>query len=150
MSRNAIDYSETGTASPRIGGWADGTTITFDKTKAGGSTAVGKAASLVTGTQDTYKLAADGEIIVGRIEEVEFDGAMSVRHSGFMELPADAGAVPARGSKVVGALSGGNPGYVRAAAAPSGAYVQATATDSARGRGVVWNNAVAAAVVVKL
>lgn len=90
----------------------DAVTITFDASLAGHSAAVGMAASL--SADQTVKLAADGDAIIGRVHAVESDGFATIQTDGFIDFPAGDGVTVTLGSKIVGALGAASaPGYIR-------------------------------------
>lgn len=129
----------------------DGVTIVFDPTQPNNAAAtmIGKAVSL--SANDTVQLAADGDAIYGKLLKVEPDGAFcTVQRWGMVTLPAGTGAVLTLGRTVVGALLVAARGYIRQTVAPGATYVQAEATEAARGRGTIVNNADTTAVVVDL
>jgi hypothetical protein len=103
---------------------ADGVTITYDATKAGGSTAVGLAVTL--SGDSTVALCADGDAIEGKVILVESDGKVNVQDDGYMTLPGGVSATLTRGSKIVGALGASSAkGYIRTAAASSAELLKA-------------------------
>lgn len=85
--------------------------IVYDEKQPGGSVAVGKAVK-ATG-QRTVGLTTDGSDVVGKIIKVEDDGFATIQEEGGTTLPGGTGATLTPGSKIVGALNGGNPGFVR-------------------------------------
>lgn len=105
---------------------ADGTTIIADKTQNGGSAQTGKAVTLA-GSPGVIALTTDGAFVLGVIESVEADGRVVVLTGDYIQVPA--AAAMTAGQRIVGALSGGNRGYVRA-------MVAATLADVANARGV--------------
>jgi hypothetical protein len=108
---------------------ADGVTILYDVTQAGGSAQVGKAVMMAAGgVNGVVALTADGAFVVGVLEKVEPDLKCTILTGDYIQVPA--AAAMANGQRIVGALSGGNRGYVRAA-------VAATLADVANQRGVV-------------
>lgn len=140
MSRDDIGYDQVLAQGKYVPGVIDASTITWSALAERGSTVVDRAVALVVGTNDAFKLAADGEQIAGRLERVEADGKCSVQVGGFMELPA--GGTLARRASVVGAVVGGTAGGIRVKAATP------DTGEAEPGRGVVWNNAVALKTVV--
>ena len=120
----------------------DNSTITYDKTKAGGSAAVGKA--LKFSADDTVALTTDGSEVVGELLLVEADGFCTVRERGPVKLPGGASAALTLGKKIVGAVDGdGNGGYIREVAT-------GTAAELGKARGYIANNDDTTAVVVEL
>jgi hypothetical protein len=118
---------------------SDNSTILYDRTKISGSAQVGLAVSL--SGDDTVQLASDGEAIEGKLLEVFPDNTCTVQTAGYPRLPAGASAAVNIGRKIVGALGPSNAkGYVRAAAAATGAHVQGTLQDALNGRGAIINN----------
>lgn len=109
---------------------ADGVTITYDATKNGGSAAVGKAVKISASA--TVALTTDASQVAGKLIHVDPDGKCTVQFEGFMGLPGGTAATLTPGSKVVGALNGGNPGYIRSVAA-------ATLAEVAVARGCIWD-----------
>lgn len=89
----------------------DNTTITFDRTKVGGSDQVGLAVTIVSGQA---ALAGDGEGVEGKLILVEPDGKANVQVGGYMSLPAGEGAALTSMKKVVGDLGPSSAkGYIR-------------------------------------
>lgn len=111
---------------------ADGSTIIYDSTKAGGSAAVGLAVQ-ATGN-NTAALTTDASEVIGRLERVEADGMCVVQIHGGCELPAGASATVTAGTKIVGALGASSaPGYIRNVAggtAAEGAVARHTILDA--------------------
>lgn len=97
--------------------------IVYDVTQRGGSTAVGKAVKMVAAGQ--VGLTTDGSDVVGEIIKVEWDGFCTVQTRGVVNLPS-AGTITA-GTKIVGSTT---TGTVRS-------VVAATLADVAAGRGRV-------------
>lgn len=117
---------------------ADGSTIVYSATTKFGGSMAGLAVGLVSGTADTVELVADGQAVLGRLDHIEGDGFCTVQIEGQAYLPAGDSQTLTRGAKIVGALGTSSAkGYIRNAAVPGGAYAQATATDSSRGRHTV-------------
>lgn len=119
----------------------DNSTITYDKTKAGGSAQVGLAVTL--SADDTVALAADGDAVLGELLLVEADNFCTVRENGPVKLPAGTGASLTLGKKIVGALLSSAKGYIREVAT-------GTAAELGKARGYITNNDDTAAVVVEL
>jgi hypothetical protein len=127
----------------------DNSTILYDKTKAGGSLAVGLAVKI--SADKTVALVEDGDPIEGKILEVYADNTATVQHGGFCDLPAGASAAVTLGQKIVGALGAANAkGYVRAVAAAAGAFAQATVQDALNGRGSIVDNDDTTKLIVRL
>lgn len=94
---------------------ADNSTIVYDQTKDGGSTAVGLAVTL--SAAKTVALCADGDAVIGRLDTVEYDGSCRVQIGGGTTLPGGASATLTLGAKIVGALGASSAkGYIRSAA----------------------------------
>lgn len=99
----------------------DASTITFSTTANRGSAVVDRAVAL--SGAGIIKLAADGERVIGRLERVEPDGVATVQDGGHTTLPGGTSATLTNGTAFVGALNGGNPGYIRSVAAATLAEV---------------------------
>ena len=107
---------------------ADGVTIVYDKTKAGGSAAYGLAATI--SGNGTVALTADGEKVIGKVGVCESDGKVTI-HKGFQELPAGDGATVTAGFPIVGDLGPSSAkGYIRN-------IVKATLADVVEGIGTM-------------
>lgn len=120
----------------------DNSTITYDKTKYGGSAQVGKAFKF--SSDDTIALTTDGSFVGGVIESVEADGFATTRERGPVKLPGGASASLTLGKKIVGAVDGSsNGGFIREVAT-------GTAAELGLARGYISNNDDTAAVVVDL
>lgn len=119
---------------------ADGVSITYTATVAGGSSQVGLAVTLVGGV---LELAADGEAIVGKLLKVEKDLTCNVQISGMMTLPGGTGATLTQGARIVGDLLVAAEGYIQAAAS-------GTAAHHVVSRGFIVDASDTAAVVVYL
>src|SRR5262245_49033885 len=87
--------------------FADNSTITV----ANAATVVGRAVAM--SADDTVKLAADAEPIIGKLLKVEPDLGCTVQVRGFCELPGGTGATLTRGRRAIGAALAGAPGYIR-------------------------------------
>lgn len=125
-------------------------TIIFDATKAGGSAQVGLAVTLVSNAGE-IDLTSDGETVLGKLIKVEADGRCTVQVEGGMTLPAGASATVDAGTKIVGALGAASAkGYIRSIAATASTFAQATATETQRGRGMIFDSSVTTAVQVYL
>lgn len=92
---------------------ADGSTITFDSTLAGGSAEVGRAVKL--STDDVVALVGDGEKVKGKLLLVEPDLRCNVQVEGFCLLPAGDSATLTIGGTIVGATRSSVGGYIKAA-----------------------------------
>lgn len=123
---------------------ADGVTITFDRTLAGGAatTMLNKALSL--SADGTVQLASDGEAIVGKLlGPVEADLRCTVQTGGYCTLPGGSGATLTRGNKIVGALGAASAkGFIRIPAA--------SAAEAILAKGQIITNADTANVEVNL
>lgn len=120
--RNDVDFTDI--EPTRLTFKADGVTIVYDKTKTGGSAAVGLACRLMPGTAKTVETVGDAEHVLGQIEQVFADSKVSVRVEGVLVLPGGASATLTPGSKIVGALGAASAeGYVRSVAAATLAEV---------------------------
>lgn len=137
--RNNIRYK--GKNVKRDNFWADGVTITFERTEARGTSKRDLAVKL-SGNQ-TVALVGDGEIVLGQLQEVEPDGLCVVQVGGPVELPAGTGATLTPGNRVVGALLVAAKGYIKDA-------TTGTAAAAAAGRGIVYDATTATAIVVDL
>lgn len=125
-------------------------TIIFDGTKAGGSTQVGLAVTLVSNTGE-IDLTSDGDRVLGKLIKVEADGRCTVQVTGGMTLPAGASATVDAGTKIVGALGASSAkGYIRSMTATTGSYVQGTATEAQKATGLIFDSSVTTAVQVWL
>jgi hypothetical protein len=112
-------------------------TIVYDATKPAGSAQVGLAVTMSTAASE-IDLAADGDVVLGKLIRVEHDGWCTVQIAGGVTLPGGNGATLTQGLRVVGALgAAGALGFVRSAAPAGGAYSQAAAGDNAKGRGMI-------------
>jgi hypothetical protein len=123
---------------------ADNSTIVYDSTKVGGSVAVGLACTV--SADSTVALCQDGDLVLGVVETVEpqgVDAKVTVRVTGAVTLAGGTAATLTLGSKIVGALNGGNRGYIRA-------NNTATAAENAKARGIILDASTASAVKVWL
>lgn len=118
----------------------DGATITYDATKAGGSTQVGLAVNL--SGNGTVQLAGDGETVIGKLIKVESDGVATVQIGGGMTLPGGTGATLTVGTKIMGDLLVAAKGYVQT--------ITADAAGAVVGRGTIVDSSVSTAVEVYL
>lgn len=108
--------------------YAYDSSIVYDATKPDGSASAGLAVTMTAA--QTVGLAADAQGVVGRLTLVENDGKCSVQTEGYCKLPGGTSATLTVGSKIVGALNGGNKGYIRSMAPATLAEVAAaTATE---------------------
>lgn len=120
----------------------DASTITYSATAVNGSAQVGKAVNL--SADKTVQLVGDGELVLGKLIAVEPDGIAVVQTGGYMTLPGGDGATLTLGEKIVGDLGAANAeGYIRAVAT-------GTAAELGHARGIIMDNDVTTAVVVKL
>src|SRR5438552_2773100 len=120
--RRTVDFTDIGRRAASY--FYDGVTITYDRTKAGGSNVVGKAVTLAS--NNTVALAADGDQIEGTLELVEADGVCTVKYEGYSIVPGGAAATLTDGHKFVGAIGAGgagDKGYIRVAASAGDALV---------------------------
>lgn len=127
----------------------DNSTITFDKTKIGGSASVPQTGALgylavTLSADDTVALAADGDAILGALELVEGDNFATVITEG-EDIPLRGGtsATLTLGATIVGALLSAAKGYIRSAAS-------GTAAELVKARGQILNNDDTSKVIVKL
>lgn len=126
---------------------ADGADIVYSASAAHGSAVVGRAVML--SGAGIVRLAGAGDLVLGKLIQVEPDGYCLVQVGGVTDLPAgDNGA--AVNNQIVGDTLSAARGYIRSVATPGGAYAQAAATDAARGRHVVLDAAVSTAIEVLL
>jgi hypothetical protein len=125
----------------------DGSTIVYDKTKPGGSAAVGLAASI--SSDHTAQLTNDGDVVLGKVVAVEADGKCTIQFEGVMALPAGNAITVVSGKKVVGALGAASArGYIRNPVAIGGTFAQGAATDNGNGRGLVLDASTQTACLV--
>lgn len=87
--------------------FADNSTITL----ANAATVVGRAVAI--SADDTVKLAADADPVFGKLLKVEADLGCTVQVRGFCTLGGGTAATLTRGRRAIGALNGGNPGFIR-------------------------------------
>lgn len=146
--RKAVDFEGIGGRYESL--LADGSTIVFDVTKAGGSAAVGLAVKL--SGNSTVALCVDGDRVHGKLVNVESDGVCNVQTGGDTTLPAGNGATVTAGFGFVGALGAASaPGYIRQAAATGAAYAEGAADDTQAARGnVIIDASTATAVKVRI
>lgn len=145
--RFAVDYSDLGieTATAKI----DGSTITYDATKPGGSAAVGLAVKFTS--NDTLALVVDGDDVDGKLLQVFADGMATFQYGGLCTLPAGASASVGLRKKIVGAIGASSAkGYIREVVAAGSSYSQSEQAEHIKARHSIWNNADTAAVVVRL
>lgn len=122
---------------------ADGVTITFDRTLAGGAatTMLNKAVSL--SADGTVQLASDAEAVIGKLLLVEADLRCTVQTGGITTFPGGNAAALTRGGKIIGALGAASAkGYIRVAAASAAELILA--------RGQILTNGDTANVEVNL
>jgi hypothetical protein len=102
--RNIVGFEETGLPDD-LTFKIDNSTITYDATAANGAatTMIGKAVTM--SADDTVALAADADVVIGKLISVEADLKCSVRVHGYVTLPGGNGATLTRGLKIVGALN---------------------------------------------
>jgi hypothetical protein len=111
VPRNTTDYTDINPKT-QLPFTIDNSTITYDKTKVGGSTQV-KRAVKISG-DGIVACVADAEGIDGQLILVEADGKCTVRTTGSFKFPAGTGATFTAGRGVVGALGASSaPGFVR-------------------------------------
>ena len=128
----------------------DNSTITFDKTKLGGSASCPQSGAygllaVKLSTDDTIALAEDGDAILGGLELVEGDNFATVVVSG-EDIPfrGGASATLTLGATIVGALGASSAkGYIRSAAS-------GTAAELVKARGAIINNDDTAKVIVRM
>jgi hypothetical protein len=142
MARSSIKWKGQGQYRDFLPFVADNSTITFDATQPGGSSAVGKAVAM-SAAGGVIKLAADGDAIIGKLDRVEGDLKCTVQVRGVVQLPSGAGASLTRGKKIVGDLDSAAPGYIREVAT-------GTAAELGVARGIILDAADTAAVWVYL
>jgi hypothetical protein len=124
-------------------------TITYDATKSNGSASVGLAVTFVS--QGTVGLTQDGDMVAGKLIRVNDDSTCSIQIEGGMTLPGGVSATLTAGSPIVGALGAASAkGYIRSVAATTGSYVQATATETQKARGIILDSSTTTAVAVWL
>jgi hypothetical protein len=112
--RNQIAYDDERMTSQTF--WADGSTIVFTPSGINGLAAamLGKAVTYSATADDTVKLCADGDAVVGKLLKCEPDGACTVQIAGYTSLPAGNAASNTRGKLQVGALGPASAaGYIR-------------------------------------
>lgn len=115
--------------------------VVYNRALAGGAAQAGLAVTLTGNGQ--VGLVADGQHVHGKLIKAEADGFCTIQDGGYATFPGGTGATFTRGRGVVGALNGGNSGYVRGVAS-------ATAAEIADGKGEVVDTSVATAIVVDL
>ncbi|MGA7617240.1 MAG: hypothetical protein WBX15_18910 [Thermoanaerobaculia bacterium] len=119
----------------------DNSSITYDATKANGSAQAGLAVTL--SAAKTVALAADGEVVLGKLISVESDNLAVVQVGGFCTLPAGTGASLSLGKKIVGAVLVAAEGYIRE-------VNTATAAELGIAAHAIYDAGTTTAVVVKL
>jgi hypothetical protein len=133
----------------------DGLTLPYDSTQTNGISydgtqsngiplaVTGRALTLsIAGGRLCWRLAADGDGVLGRLLQVRNDGFASGAHRGFVPLAAGLSATLTPGRRAVGAVGGAGgtlPGYIRDAGT-SAAYANTQAAEWVRGRAVTWDN----------
>lgn len=128
----------------------DASTITYGgATVPNGSAVIGRAVGLVNASAGVVELVADGQKVLGKLLNVEADGACTVECEGVVLLPGG-DAPPATGSAIVGATLAAARGYVRAAAASGATYAEGASDDALAARGLVLDGTVTTAVEVLL
>lgn len=122
----------------------DNSTITYDKTKAFGSAQAGVNLAVTLSGNDTVALCADGDAVLGLLEQVEADGKCTVSYAGWLKFLKGASATVTRGKKIVGALGASSArGYVREVAT-------ATAAELGKQRGFIEDTSGDPIIVVYL
>jgi len=106
--RATVRYDEIGTLDVTF---KTDNTITYDRTKPGGSDQVGLAVTLAA--DDTAGLIGDGEQLLGILQRVEADGKALVRIRGYAYAKAGTGATLTLGGGIVGALLSTAEGYIK-------------------------------------
>lgn len=112
--RNAIAYNDERITSQSF--WADNSTIVYNAAYANGLApgVLGMAVTYSATQDDTVRLAADGDAIVGKLLKCENDGLCTVQITGYTSLLLGNAATATRGRKQVGALGPASaPGYIR-------------------------------------
>lgn len=138
--RNQVDYTDIDYSGLTYK--IDNVTITYDVTKAGGSSQVGLAVFL--SANDTVALTQDGTAVEGKLLKVTDDLFCTVQTDGYCTLPGGVAANLTLGKKIVGALGAASArGYIREVAT-------ATTAELGLAAGSIINNADATAVVVEL
>ena len=90
----------------------DNSTITYDATKANGSSQVGLAVTI--DSSEKLALVGDGEGVEGKLITVEADGKATVQTKGYLTLPGGSGATLTNMKKIVGDLGPSSAkGYIR-------------------------------------
>jgi hypothetical protein len=104
---------------------------------------IGKAVTM--SADDTVALAADADVVIGKLISVEADLKCSVRVHGYVTLPGGNGATLTRGLAIVGALNASSEkGY------PCGSRPSGTAAEILKARGRIINNGTTTAVGILL
>lgn len=138
-ARSTVDFTEIKPL--RITCIADASTVTFDRTYAGGSASIGLAVNL--SASKTIQLAGDQEMVLGVLTNVEPDGMCTVQVGGVCTFKGGTSATLTPGSRIVGDLLVSAKGYVQTVATDSAAHVAA-------GRGVILDASTTTAVQVLL
>jgi hypothetical protein len=129
--RNKVEYDDQHFVSDKFK--YDSTIVFNAAANDGNSAQVGLAVTLVA--DDTVGLAADGNLVLGKLIIVEGDGKCGVQIGGHMYLPRGTAATVTRGEKIVGALGPTSAkGYIRAVAT-------GTAAELGHARGIIQRNA---------
>ena len=145
--RNTVKFK--GARSERETFIIDNSTITYDATKVGGSAVVGRAVTL--SGNGTVALAADGDSILGRLEQVYVDLKAVVTTDGYVELPAGQSATVTAGKKIVGALGASSAkGFIRNVVSAGASPSQTEVNEIAAARHTIIDAATTTAVVVLL
>lgn len=105
----------------------DAITLTYSATEKNGSAGAGLAVAAKTTVEDTVELVTTDQRVLGKVLQVEPDGACAVQIEGGCELPQGTGPALIRGRRIVGALSTAARGYIAGVADPAAAYAQAEA-----------------------
>lgn len=119
----------------------DNNTITYSSSQVNGSASVDLAVTF--SAPKTVALAADGESVVGQLEQVFADNTCIVKIGPRLVLPGGNGASLTLGKAIVGALNASSAkGYIREVAT-------ATAAELGRCRGIIEDAGTTTAVVVR-
>lgn len=124
----------------------DGSTLVYHATAPLGidPTVLGRAVTLVTGSVDTVKLSGAADVVYGKLDHIEADGACVVQIEGECKLPQGNAVTVVRGNRIVGALGPASaPGYI-------GPATSADAAAAILGRHTVEDVAVTTAISVYL
>lgn len=140
MSDPRLSASVDGIAPVYASFKVDASTITYDATKAGGSSQVGLAVNL--STHQTVQLAGNTEVVLGKLIKVESDGIATVQIAGGMTLPGGTSATLTPGSQIMGDLLVSDKGYIQT--------ITADAAGAVVGRGLIIDASTTTAVEVVL